>query len=184
VKQCPSASYVYRYPIPSRRMLLGCTAMLGTLVLLRHAWSEPAVPDPKADTPFADTPFMELSALLIAHRLNPVIGGRIAMEMKANQPPLSDQIDALLKLARSKNATRVEEFFHFADDVAKAAAQRIISAWYLGVIDDVPGATVIAYELALMFQPTADVMTIPTYSISGPNGWDSKALPLEAMPIF
>jgi hypothetical protein len=160
-------------------MLLGSTAMFGTLALAGHARSEPGAPDAKADSPF-----MVLSALLIAHRLNPVIGGRIAAEMKASQPPLSDQIDVLLKLARSKNATQVEDFFPFADDVSKAAALRIISAWYLGVVDDVPSATVIAYELALMFQPTADVMTIPTYAISGPNAWGSKAPPLGAMPIF
>jgi len=175
----PSASGVPRRQIPSRRQLLGCTAMLGLLGLARHAWSAPALPEPKAEAPF-----MALSALLIAHRLDPVIGDRLAAEMKAHQPPLSDQIDALLQLARSKNATQVEDFYPFADDAAKAAARRIISAWYLGVVDDVPGAKVIAYELALMFQPTADVMTIPTYAISGPNGWSAKAPPLDAMPIF
>jgi hypothetical protein len=127
---------------------------------------------------------MTLSALLIAHRLDPAVGRRIAVEMKADQPPLSDHIDALIKLARSKHATVAEDFLDVADDAPKASALRIISAWYLGVVDNVPGATVIAYELALMFQPTADVMTIPTYAIAGPNGWNAKAPPLDAMPRF
>jgi hypothetical protein len=164
----------------SRRMLLSCgTATLGSLVLAKRVRAQTALLDQ-----MSDTPFMALSALLIAHRLDPVIGARIAAEMKADQPPLYDQIDGLIKLARSKNARQVEDFFPFADDAAKASALRIISAWYLGVVDNVPGATVIAYELALMFKPTADVMTVPTYAISGPNGWNAKAPPLGAMPIF
>jgi fructose 5-dehydrogenase small subunit len=52
------------------------------------------------------------------------------------------------------------------------------------VIVDAPGAEVFAYELALMYQPTTDVMTIPTYAISGPNEWTSEAPPLGSMPTF
>jgi fructose 5-dehydrogenase small subunit len=52
------------------------------------------------------------------------------------------------------------------------------------VIVDAPGAEVFAYELALMYQPTIDVMTIPTYAISGPNGWMSEAPALSDMPKF
>jgi hypothetical protein len=39
------------------------------------------------------------------------------------------------------------------------------TAWYLGVIVDAPDTEVFAYELALMYQPTSDVMTIPSYAI-------------------
>jgi hypothetical protein len=128
--------------------------------------------------------FMALSRLLIPHRLDPEIGRRIAAELKTERAPLSDHIDALLKLAHDRRATVVEDFFPFASDDAKAVALRIISAWYLGVVDDAPGAKIIAYELALMFKPTSDVMTIPTYSISRPNGWGAEAPPLSAMPTF
>jgi hypothetical protein len=127
---------------------------------------------------------MALSRLLIPHRLDPEIGRRIALDLKADRAPISDHIDALLKLARDRRAAVVEDFFPFASDEAKASALRIISAWYLGVVEDAPGAKVIAYELALMFKPTSDVMTIPTYSISRPNGWGAAAPPLSAMPTF
>jgi hypothetical protein len=43
---------------------------------------------------------------------------------------------------------------------------------------------VIAYEYALMYRPTSDVMTIPSYAISGPNGWTADAPPLSNMPEF
>jgi len=128
--------------------------------------------------------FMALSRLLIPHRLDIEIGRRIAIELKADTRPLSDHIDALLELAKTKNASMVEDFFPFASEESKASALKIISAWYLGVVDDVPGAKVITYEQALMFKPTSDVMTIPTYSISRPNGWGSDAPPLNAMPSF
>jgi hypothetical protein len=39
-------------------------------------------------------------------------------------------------------------------------------------------------ELAVMYQPTFDVMTIPSYAISGPNGWNADAPPLGNMPEF
>jgi hypothetical protein len=35
-----------------------------------------------------------------------------------------------------------------------------------------------------MYQPTRDVMTIPSYAISSPNGWPANAPPLEDMPDF
>jgi len=161
----------------SRRLLLASSAVtLGALTV--------APPWPVRSADAGHDRFMSLSRLLIPHHLDPEIGRRIAAELKAQAPPLSDHIDALLAVAQAKKATVVEDFFPFATDDAKASALRIISAWYLGVVDDVPGARIIAYETALMFQPTLDVMTIPTYAISGPNGWGSNAPPLSAMPAF
>ena len=69
-------------------------------------------------------------------------------------------------------------------DLQRGAALKIISAWYLGVIDDAPGATVFANFDALMFKPTSDVMTIPSYAPAGPNHWNSLSPPLAAMPSF
>jgi hypothetical protein len=95
------------------------------------------------------------------------------------------QVAALIEIARRNHAKIVEEFF---SDIPigplKDTALHIISAWYLGVIVDEPDAEVFAYELALMYQPTLDVMTIPTYAISGPNGWTSESPPLNPMPKF
>jgi hypothetical protein len=143
-----------------------------------------AQPWPVQSADAHDERFMALSRLLIPHSLNPEIGRRLAVDLKADRAPVADHIDALLKLARDRQASVVEDFFPFASDDAKASALRIISAWYLGVVDDAPGAKIVAYELALMFKPTSDVMTIPTYSISGPNGWGPAAPPLSAMPTF
>ena len=79
----------------------------------------------------------------------------------------------------------VEDFFaDVPDGPLKQTALSIISAWYLGVATDAPDAEVFAYEYALMYQPTRDVMTIPSYAISGPNGWTAEGPPLSNMPEF
>jgi hypothetical protein len=143
-----------------------------------------AQPRPVRSAIAPDDRFMALSRLLIPHRLDAEIGRRLDAELKADRAPMSGHIEALLKLAHDRHAAVVEDFFPFASDEAKAAALRIISAWYLGVVDDAPGAKIVASELALMFKPTSDVMTIPTYSISRPNGWGAQAPPLSAMPTF
>jgi hypothetical protein len=162
----------------TRRLLLVSGAATIAGLALAQPWPVRSAPTAHDDR------FMALSRLLIPHSLDPEIGRRIAAELKTDQPPLSDHIDALLKLAHDRRATVVEDVFPFACDDVKSSALRIISAWYLGVVDDAPGAKIVAYELALMFKPTSDVMTIPTYSISRPNGWGPAAPPLRAMPTF
>lgn len=162
----------------SRRLLLASGAAV--LAGLAAARSSPAL----SAAGGADDRFMALSRLLIPHQLDPEIGRRIAAGLRADASPLSDHIDALLKLAHDRKAAIVEDFFPFAPADAQASALSIISAWYLGVVDNTPSSQVIAFELALMFKPTSDVMTIPTYSISGPNGWGPEAPALGAMPTF
>ena len=127
---------------------------------------------------------MTLSHLLIAHSLDPVVGRRISTLLHADASPVSENIAGLIALAKARNARRVEDFFPQATSAQQRLALQIISGLYLGVIDDQPGAEVFEFELALMFQPTLDVSTIPTYAISGPNGWSSKAPPITAMPVF
>jgi fructose 5-dehydrogenase small subunit len=129
--------------------------------------------------------FMEISSLLIPHRLNEEIGKRIGAAMSALNSSLSEQVTGLLTIAKSKNAKIVEEFFpDVPEGPLKQTALAIISAWYLGVVTDAADAEVFAFEYALMYQPTRDVMTIPSYAISGPNGWTADAPALENMPDF
>ena len=164
-----------------RQILIAGGVLLGGLAVA------PTFPTAAADTSTAapPNPFMELSALLIPHRLDRDVGVRLDAALSAKDPAFAGHVTALLDVARKKQAAIVEDFFpDVPDGPLKEAALLIISAWYLGVIVDEPDAEVFAYELALMFQPTIDVMTIPTYAISGPNGWTSEAPPLSNMPKF
>jgi hypothetical protein len=128
---------------------------------------------------------MEVSSLLINHRLNAGVGARLGAAMAAADPGFEQKIDAILTIAKTNNAKVVEDFYpNIPPGKLQDAALAIISAWYSGVISEGLGSEVYAFELALMYQPTSDVMTIPSYAISGPNGWSPNAPPLTDMPEF
>ena len=173
---CPTAFNLTRRDVLVGGFLIGGIAALATLpaVAALTSWSDESA-----------ARFMEISSLLIPHHLNEEVGKRMGAAMSALNPSLLQQIDGLLSIARQKNARTVEDFFaNVPAGPLKETALSIISAWYLGVITDAPDAEVVAYEYALMYQPTGDVMTIPSYAISGPNGWAVEAPPLSNMPEF
>jgi hypothetical protein len=173
---CPVA-----FKLSRRDVVVGGLAIGGMASLLRL--SAVAAPAPLSDPSAAR--FMDLSRLLVPHRLNEHVGKRIGAAMGAVNPALSQHIDGLLSIARQKDARIVEDFFaDVPDGPLKETALSIISAWYLGVVTDAPDAEVFAYEYALMYQPTRDVMTIPSYAISGPNAWTAEGAPLSNMPEF
>jgi fructose 5-dehydrogenase small subunit len=166
----------------ARRQVLVGGLMIGGLAALPML---PAVATPTSWSDQSAARFMQISSLLVPHRLNEEIGKRMGAAMGALNPSLSQHIDGLLAIAGNKNARVVEDFFaDVPDGPLKETALSIISAWYLGVVTDAPDAEVFAYEYALMYQPTRDVMTIPSYAISGPNGWTAEAPPLGNMPEF
>ena len=173
---CPTAFNLARREILVGGLFIGGLAALPTL---------PALAAPASWSDQSAARFMELSRLLVPHRLNEEVGKRMGAAMAALNPSLSQHIDGLLAIARQKNAGIVEDFFpDVPDGPLKETALSIISAWYLGVVTDAPNAEVFAYEYALMYKPTSDVMTIPSYAISGPNGWSAEAPPLSNMPEF
>jgi fructose 5-dehydrogenase small subunit len=173
---CPTAFNLARRDVLLGGLLIGGMAALPTLaaVAAPTSWSDQSA-----------ARFMEISSLLVPHHLKEGVGKRMGAAMGALNPSLSQQIDGLLSIARQKNARVVEDFFaDVPDGPLKETALSIISAWYLGVVTDAPDAEVFAYEYALMYQPTRDVMTIPSYAISGPNRWTAEAPPLSNMPEF
>ena len=173
---CPTAFSLDRREMLAGAFVVGGLAAFGTLAAAAATalWSDESA-----------ARFQDISSLLIPHRLNAEIGKRIGSAMSLLNPALSDHVAGLLAIAKQKNAKIVEDFFpDVPDGPLKQTALAIISAWYLGVVSDAPDAEVFAFEYALMYQPTRDVMTIPSYAISGPNGWSSTAPPLSDMPEF
>jgi hypothetical protein len=59
----------------------------------------------------------------------------------------------------------------YADPADRAVAIAIVSAFYLGQVGEGSKARFVAFEKALMFEPTADMVPIPTYSRGGPGYW-------------
>jgi fructose 5-dehydrogenase small subunit len=180
-------SHSYRDDAPADFSLFRRKILIGGGLVLGGLAAAPIVPTVAANTAATDFPnqFMEISSLLIAHRLDHDVGLRLAAALRMKDTAFAAHVGRLIEIAKSKNAKIVEDFFaDVPDGPLRDTALLIISAWYLGVIVDEPDAEVFAYELALMYQPTRDVMTIPSYAISGPNGWTSEGHPLANMPDF
>ena len=53
-------------------------------------------------------------------------------------------------------------------------AGEIMHAWYLGRIGDGPGATVVTYEHALMFDAVSDALKPRTFCATQPGLWATK----------
>ena len=166
----------------TRRNLMVGGALFAGGVLLSPGGSAQSL---SVTPPAASPQFMEVSSLLIDHRLDAEVGARMAVAMLRIHPAIQQDIPEIIEIAKKKNARIVEDFF---DDIPeghlKDTALAIISAWYTGVVETSADAEVFAFETALMYQPTHDVMTIPTYAISGPNGWTADVPPLSNMPKF
>jgi fructose 5-dehydrogenase small subunit len=174
---CPTA-----FSLGRRELLLGGLSLVGGLTVVPTL---PAIAATASWSGESAAQFMEVSRLLIQHQLNEDVGKRIGAAMSGLNPSLSEQVVGVLAIAKNKNARTVEDFFPDVPEGAlKETALAIISAWYLGVVSDAPDAEVFTYEYALMYGPTKDVMTIPSYAISGPNGWTADAPPLDSMPEF
>ncbi|MEJ5118868.1 MULTISPECIES: sugar dehydrogenase complex small subunit [Gluconobacter] len=129
--------------------------------------------------------FMSVSSLLVPHKLNEAIGMRTADAMIATVPDFPQHLEQLASFIEAKKPADVEELMEALPEVSlKNAAQSIIESWYTGAVQGASTISVISYEEALMFKVTSDVMTIPSYAISGPNGWTADAPPLSQLPIF
>jgi hypothetical protein len=116
-----------------RRILVGGGLLLGGLAVA------PKVPTVAANTSTTDFPnqFMELSSLLIAHRLDRDVGLRLAAALRIKDPAFAAHVIGLIDIAKKKNAKIVEDFFtDTPEGPLKEAALLIIAAWYLGVIVD------------------------------------------------
>jgi fructose 5-dehydrogenase small subunit len=173
---CPS-----EYSLARRDFLAGSVVLMGALASSARMVAAPL----NASTALPAPKFMEVSSLLIDHKLDGDVGARLAVAISSIHPGIEQDIDEILEIAHKNNAKIVEDFFpDLPEGRLKDTALAIISAWYTGVVVDAPGSTVFAFELALMYQPTRDVMTIPSYAISGPNGWNASAPPLSDMPEF
>ncbi len=129
--------------------------------------------------------FMELSSLLVNHRLDAAIGARMALWAAAQHADFPQMTAKLVGIAQSKRAGQVEDFF---DQIPAGPLQDfahwVIFAWYTGCSGPQKNAVVFTYEDALTYKTTADAVAIPSYGFSGPNQWGRPLTPLSPMPSF
>jgi fructose 5-dehydrogenase small subunit len=165
-----------------RGMLLGSAAMFagGALASLAPQLAVAAV-----DTSVQDQ-FMKVSSLLIDHQLNPDVGNRIASFAAGQHQNLTQMLDAIITVAEKKQASIVEDFMDdLPEGELKEFAHWVILAWYSGCSSSKTDAEVFTFEQALTFKTTADVVTIPSFGLTGPNLWDAvPSASVADMPTF
>lgn len=128
---------------------------------------------------------MQVSALLVNHRLDARVGARMAAAAAEKYPQYAEMMTSIIGIAKTKQARDVEDFFaDIPDGPLREFAHWIIFAWYTGCSSPKKDAQVFAYETALTYQTTADAVAIPSYGFSGPNQWGRPIVPLTPMPSF
>ena len=93
---CPTA-----FSLDRRELLLTGLSLVGGLAGVPTL---PATAAPPSWSQQSAAQFMEISSLLIPHRLNEEVGKRMGAAMSALNPSLSEQVTALLSIAKNKNA--------------------------------------------------------------------------------
>src|SRR6201985_3541036 len=107
--------------------------------------------------------FMAASHCLIPQHLSSGVGARMVAILHTRIPTLDEDLDAIIRTAKEKNAKVVEDFFDaLPDGQVRDTAHQIIFGWYAGVVDESSTAEVFAYEDALMYKPTKDAAAVPT----------------------
>lgn len=162
-----------------RKFLLGTATVAAAWVTWGHMPAWGLAPEPSL------AQFMQVSSLLVNHRLDAGVGARMAAAAAARYPQYAELVAAIVRTAQAKQATLVEDFFDdLPDGPVRELAQWIIFAWYTGCDSPKKDAKVFAYETALTYQTTADAVAIPSYGFSGPNQWGRPIVPLSPMPAF
>ncbi|OUI84207.1 hypothetical protein HK22_05195 [Gluconobacter sp. DsW_056] len=130
--------------------------------------------------------FMQLSAFATGHKnLDLGIGSALFLAFEAQKHDFPDQVAALRERIAKNGYPDVEALeAALTGDPLHATLLQIIRGWYSGVIESGTNAKVYAFEKALMYQTSRDVVVIPTYAHNGPNYWVAEPASVTVMPEF
>lgn len=173
----------------SRRALLETAAAAGVALGLA-ALSVPVVVQAQAGstaaaggTGLAAADFHRLSQFLTGGQpLDAALAARYQAVLLKRDPAFDAAAQDLLRLVDSSQATHVDALLAqpaLADGPLRGTLQRIVSAWYLGIVGDDNGTELVAYANALMYRPTRGILDIPSYG-SGPDTWGDKPVTPQA----
>lgn len=181
IEPAPAHDFRTDHSAMRRRFVLGACASAAMLAFSSAGFGLPSF---LSQAFAADTPPGGIDGFLLLSRK---LTGRASFD-----PALAQRVyDGLLK-ADSDFAANVAQLNMWlpahggvpSDTVTQAlqldtpklavAVTAIMRAWYLGLIGDSPRISVVAYERALMFDPVADVLTIPSYCRDVPFYWAQK----------
>lgn len=176
-------SFHKEFKINRRGLLLGMSALATAASFTQSPGL--AASNGHIHEPDSIVQFMGISKLLVPHELDSFVGNKIYNALSDTEESFDNTVTELQDFIMKNDVVDVEHLIPALTDAAlKNSALKIISAWYSGVVHGKSGDRVVAFEEALMFKVTNDVMTIPSYAKSAPNAWNANAVPLLNMPSF
>ncbi|GBD57871.1 sugar dehydrogenase complex small subunit [Gluconobacter wancherniae] len=130
--------------------------------------------------------FMEFSRFATGHKnLDLAIGSALLLALEAQNNSFPSQMASLRELVSKNGYANVEALEEaIQSNPLHPVLLSVVKAWYAGVVESGTTAKVYAFEKALMYQPSRDVVVIPTYAHDGPNYWVAQPNAVEAMPEF
>lgn len=169
--------HILHGPLLSRRALLETAAAAGAALGLAALSVPAAVQAQGSATGLAAADFQRLSQFLTGGQpLDAGLAARYQAVLLQRDPAFDAAAQDLLRLVDSSQATHVDALLEqpaLADGPLRGTLQRIVSAWYLGIVGDDNGTELVAYANALMYRPTRGILDIPSYG-SGPDTWGKK----------
>lgn len=135
-----------------------------TVMPLSHAWA--------ASSQARVESFQKLSAFLVSRDLDPILGERYYAGLAKYVPDFDTQIASLSEFVATNKLANMDAFMAAPQVPAalKAFANKVVTAWYLGIVGDDTHAELVAYADALMYAPTKGILTVPSYG-PGPDTW-------------
>lgn len=159
-------------PANARRRKFVLATLSAVSLAAANLWSD-AGAETSAGSSGTQT-FMEVSKLVSPRASNPVTGAALYQALRSEDKAFDANLLALAQHIAANPGMTVESLAdlldHHAQSGPRATLNRIVSAWYLGVV----GFHTYAYEKALMFGVVGDVLSPPSYVRRGPLYWASS----------
>ncbi|HEU4698417.1 MAG TPA: sugar dehydrogenase complex small subunit [Gemmatimonadales bacterium] len=149
---------------------------LGPLGLDRLGPGRPGRPGSGAPGPPELATFMAVSRRLTGKRdLDPAFGAQLYAAFARTDPAVTASLTALATLLGPDGAA-VGPGLARAPQPLRAAAQRLLRGWYLGLVGEGDATRCVAYETILGYRPVADVVVMQTFCRGRPGYWTARAL--------
>jgi len=164
-------------PDPRRRMLLKTSMALGVVGGVMAYVPFRSVFAAADAAPAATAAFQKLAQFLTSKPVDAILAQRYYAALKKRNPALDQSVAALGALVGKSQLAHMDDYLALTgvDKSLDTCAKTIVKSMYLGVVGDDENAELIAYKEAFMYQPTQDVLVVPTYG-RGPETWGAKPI--------
>lgn len=173
--------HIVRMPV-SRRALVAGTVVVGAAIALGGV-SVLGTTNAFAAA-MASNDFLRLSEFLTGGKpLEAGLATRYQASLARLDPKFVAAAAELQRYVNDAKAANIDELLARPDlgEPLRKTITQIVSAWYLGIVNNDTEVELIAYADALMYRPTADVLVVPSYG-GGPDSWGEKPANLSTTP--